>query len=461
MKCLEKDRSRRYETANGLARDVQRYLADESVEACPPSTGYRLAKFLRRNRWPVLGAGLLLFLLLAGIVGTTIGLVRAEKARTGERRAKETAEKHLAQIESGVEILGSIFADLDPRAEEKKGRPLRAILGDRLDRAAADLEGDAVGDPLVVARLQDRLGRTYRALGHPARALALFTKALAIRRAHLGADHADTLAIMSQRALALKDAGEVNEAIALHEQVRGDQVRSLGVDHPDTVATLHHLGVAYRAAGRSREACTLLEKVRDALSRKLGLDDDRTIAALDDLSLAYVAVGRREEAIALSQQVRDARVKKYGVDHILAIVSLNNLALRYRAAGKMAQALALFEEARDALVPRLGPDHPNMLMILDSLAGMYRAYGRTSEAIPLAERVRERPRVDARVLPPVHGPHAGDPRPGVRVRREAGKGPGLVPAGGGRPGEARLHARGSRNDHRKLMQMSGAAGAVR
>src|SRR5262249_5961230 len=53
MKCLEKDRSRRYETANGLAQDLQRYLADESVEACPPSAGYRLAKFLRRNRWPV------------------------------------------------------------------------------------------------------------------------------------------------------------------------------------------------------------------------------------------------------------------------------------------------------------------------------------------------------------------------------------------------------------------------
>ena len=208
MKCLEKDRSRRYETANGLARDVQRYLADESVEACPPSAGYRLGKFLRRNRGPVLAASIILLLLVGGIVGTTWGLIRADRARRaeadraeGERKANEQAQKRLHQIEKGSEILASVFTDLDPRAEEKEGRPLRAILGDRLDRAAADLEGDAVGDPLVVARLQDRLGRTYRALGHAARAKALFTKALAIRRAQLGADHADTLAIMSQQAL--------------------------------------------------------------------------------------------------------------------------------------------------------------------------------------------------------------------------------------------------------------------
>ena len=50
MKALEKDRNRRYETANGLAMDLQRYLADEPVQACPPSTVYRLRKFARRNK---------------------------------------------------------------------------------------------------------------------------------------------------------------------------------------------------------------------------------------------------------------------------------------------------------------------------------------------------------------------------------------------------------------------------
>src|SRR5437879_10707778 len=56
MKCLEKDRGRRYESASALAADVQRYLADEPVQACPPSVRYRLRKFARRNRGPVLSA---------------------------------------------------------------------------------------------------------------------------------------------------------------------------------------------------------------------------------------------------------------------------------------------------------------------------------------------------------------------------------------------------------------------
>ena len=61
MKALEKDRTRRYETANGFAADVQRYLAGEAVQAHPPSAAYRLRKFVRRNRGQVIAAGLVLF----------------------------------------------------------------------------------------------------------------------------------------------------------------------------------------------------------------------------------------------------------------------------------------------------------------------------------------------------------------------------------------------------------------
>jgi tetratricopeptide (TPR) repeat protein len=400
MKCLEKDRTRRYGTADGLARDVQRYLADESVEACPPSAGYRLGKFARRNRGPILAASIIVLLLVGGIVGTTWGLIRADRARKaeaaraeGERRANEKAQRLLRQVETGGEILATVFKDLDPRAEEKEGRPLRAILGDRLDRAAAALEGDAVGDPLVVANLQDRLGRTYRALGHAARAKALLTNALATRRARLGADHADTLATMSQLASALKDVGELNEAIVLYERVRDAQVRVLGAEHRDTLATGESLAVAYWKVGRSSEARILLEQVRDALSERYGPDDAQTIDALYNLSFVYEIVGRGAEAVALAERVRDARVKRYGVDHPRAIDALDNLAGIYQGVGKMRRALALFEEARDAIVPRLGAEHPASLRILDNLARMYRAFGRAAEAVSLAEQVR-----DARVM---------------------------------------------------------------
>jgi hypothetical protein len=80
MKCLEKDRSQRYETANGLARDIERYLHDEPVEACPPSAGYRLRKFTRKYRMPVTVATTFTLLLVVGIVVSARQAVRATRA---------------------------------------------------------------------------------------------------------------------------------------------------------------------------------------------------------------------------------------------------------------------------------------------------------------------------------------------------------------------------------------------
>jgi serine/threonine protein kinase/formylglycine-generating enzyme required for sulfatase activity len=92
MKALEKDRTRRYETANGLARDIQRYLADEVVEARPPSVGYRVRKLVRRHKGQVIAASLVLFGLFAGIVGTTWGLFEAKRSAKSEWLAKLDAQ---------------------------------------------------------------------------------------------------------------------------------------------------------------------------------------------------------------------------------------------------------------------------------------------------------------------------------------------------------------------------------
>jgi WD40 repeat protein/serine/threonine protein kinase len=92
MKCLEKDRRRRYETANVLAMDVQRYLADEPVLAGPPSARYRLRKFVRRNKSTVVAAALVLGALLSAVVGTTLGLVQARLERDEKEKARQQAE---------------------------------------------------------------------------------------------------------------------------------------------------------------------------------------------------------------------------------------------------------------------------------------------------------------------------------------------------------------------------------
>src|SRR5262249_14946886 len=91
MKALEKDRNRRYEPASAFAADVQRYLADEPVLAGPPSASYRLRKFVKRHRGPVLAATVVLLALVAGIVGTTLGLVEAWRQRDLTEQARQDA----------------------------------------------------------------------------------------------------------------------------------------------------------------------------------------------------------------------------------------------------------------------------------------------------------------------------------------------------------------------------------
>jgi WD40 repeat protein/serine/threonine protein kinase len=93
MRALEKDRSRRYETANGFAMDVQRYLDDEPVQACPPSVAYRLSKLVRRHKGPVLAVSLVVLALVGGIIGTTWGLIRATDAQAlAVKEAKQKAD---------------------------------------------------------------------------------------------------------------------------------------------------------------------------------------------------------------------------------------------------------------------------------------------------------------------------------------------------------------------------------
>jgi WD40 repeat protein/serine/threonine protein kinase len=98
MKCLEKDRGRRYETANQLGQELQRFLADEPVQAGPPSPGYRLKKFLRRNKGPAVAAALVLLVLIAGIIGTSIGLVQAERATDAEKLATQKANDNAGKL---------------------------------------------------------------------------------------------------------------------------------------------------------------------------------------------------------------------------------------------------------------------------------------------------------------------------------------------------------------------------
>jgi len=409
MKALEKDRSRRYETANGLSRDIQRYLSDEVVEARPPSNGYRLQKFLRRYKGQVIAAGLVLLALLAGITGTTFGLIQARQQEklAGERliqvedeKKKVEEEKQIAQAVRDF-LQNKLLRQTDPHAQadallaagdsSTKQKP-NPTIRELLDRAALELapnkiEANFPRQPLLQAELLKTVGDTYGGVGEYGRAIAFLARATDLRKANLGPDHADTLTVLNNLAMAYQDAGKLPQAIELFEQVRDALVKKLGADHQDTLTVLNNLAVAYKVDGKLPQAIKLYEQVRDASVKKLGADHSHTLFTLNNLALAYQKAGKLLQAIELFEQVRDALVKKLGADHPDTLSTLNNLALAYQAAGKLPHAIELLEQVRDAKVKKLGADHPATLITLNNLALAYNKAGKPLQAIELYEQV--------------------------------------------------------------------------
>jgi serine/threonine protein kinase len=143
MKALEKDRSRRYETANGFARDIERYLADEPVQACPPSAGYRLGKFVRRRKAGLAVAGLVLVLLV--LIGGVVGWLAADRAA----RHREAEGKVLEALEAA-----------EPRLKDGNPGDLALLLA--AQRIEAHLGSGAVGPE--VRRRAEQLLRDVRML---------------------------------------------------------------------------------------------------------------------------------------------------------------------------------------------------------------------------------------------------------------------------------------------------------
>jgi hypothetical protein len=421
MKALEKDRGHRYETANGFARDIERYLAGEPVHAAPPSARYRLRKFAWKHRTALAVTAALMLAMLLGIAGTTLGLLQEEqrraeadaaradeareralaqekeqeaqrekenalKAAQAEAAALEQTKRRLAQIEKGVDLLASLLAGINPRSEQKGGRSLYEQLRERASQAADQLDAESVGDAKAVARLQSILGNTLRELGDSARAIAVLEKACATRGRELGEDHPETLASCDSLATAYLAAGQLDRAIPLYERTLKAREAKLGEDHLDTLTSRNNLALAYRDAGKLERALLLLERTLKAREAKLGENHFDTLTARNNLALAYGHAGKLDLAIRLYERTLKARVAKLGEDHPDTLLSRNNLAVAYQNAGQLDRALPLLERTLRASEAKLGEDHPGTLTYRFNLATAYEAAGRREQALPLFER---------------------------------------------------------------------------
>ncbi|MBL8823611.1 MAG: serine/threonine protein kinase, partial [Planctomycetia bacterium] len=343
MKALEKDRTRRYETANGFAADVLRYLSGEAVVAVPPSTAYRVKKFVRRNKGSVIAAGLVFFTLLAGIAGTSWGMMEANRARIaeseraeGERLAKldadakrQEAEKNLGYAKQGIDILGSVFSGLDANKKYVDLGEFRQALAKNLKHAVSQLNNAQLGDPMVVASLQKKLGMSLFSLGETSHAMEVYSKALPIYEKHKGVDHPDTLMCMNDLALCYMYLGNVKNAIPLLKQAYEQSLIKLGDADDRTLTCMGNLALVYCEDGKHELALPLFEKSLNLSRKKFGDDDRGTLIDACRLAQAYLEVGRADLALPLVEPTVNQMKVKLGTRHPHTLTAMNHLASAY------------------------------------------------------------------------------------------------------------------------------------
>jgi eukaryotic-like serine/threonine-protein kinase len=433
MKCLEKDRNRRYETANGLARDVERYLADEPVQACPPSAGYRLRKFVRRNKGPVLAASLVLLALVGGIVGTGMGLVQAKlaeaKART-EADQKEAEKKRAVHAEREAKAQAEITREvnwflhyllgqadignqplLPGRLNEERNPNVTAR--ELLDRAAHDIEGRFAKQELIEAAIRQTIGHAYRALGEYSQAQEHLERAVELRAAKLGADHPDTLTSKHSLGMLHYEQGKYDRAEALYKEVIDRTTARLGAGHRDALRSKQALAVVCQAKGRSRRAEALFKEVLDGFTATLGAGHHHTLATKSGLAELYLDQGKYDRAERIYKEVLDGFTATLGDDHPHTLASKNGLAWVYHRQEKFELAERLYKEVIAAQTAKRRADHPHTLTSKLNLADMYRDQGKYERAEPLYKERDRRANGQAGARPPPHSRQQA--QPGVHV----------------------------------------------
>ena len=181
MKCLEKDRSRRYDAANGLASDVERYISHEPVTARPPDSCYRLRKAIRRNKATFVATSLILMVLLIGVVASTWQAFRATRAEREQARLRSDAEalRLKAELErkASDEVAGFLRDMLRSAGPSvARGRDA-ALLRELLDNTSQRIRSELSGQPEVSGDLWMTIGQTHSDIGDHDQAIAAFESA--------------------------------------------------------------------------------------------------------------------------------------------------------------------------------------------------------------------------------------------------------------------------------------------
>jgi serine/threonine protein kinase len=389
MKALEKDRTRRYETANGLAADLKRHLDNEPVIARPPSNLYRFQKLVNRNKLAFTAGMAVATALLVGLAMSTFLFIQERRAHDSATRAEKLAAGRLIESENArkdseavSKFLTEVFRSPDPARD---GRTI--TVAEALGAAAKKLETNLVGQAERRAKLQESLGLTYYSLGLYHEAIALQESALNYRRAFNGPEHPDTLRAMNNLANSYEETDRRDEVLNLREEVLALNRKVNGPEHPDTLDAMQNLAHSYDRTGDQDKVLKMMEKVLPLRRKINGPEDPRTITAMSALATYYCEAGRWDDAIKLGEQALALDRKVSGPEHFDTLNIMNDLAASYAEAGRRDEAMNLREQVLPLARKVCGSEHPFTLGAMNNLANSYNEAGRWEETLNLREQL--------------------------------------------------------------------------
>jgi non-specific serine/threonine protein kinase/serine/threonine-protein kinase len=378
MKAMEKDRTRRYESANGLTVDIQRYLNNEPILARPPSTGYRLRKFIRRHKMGVMAAVLVAFALVIGVAGLTIGLKEAVKA-------KNEALQQSAKVEAINEFLNSMLSSPDP---SKDGRDVKVI--DILDNAGEKIGESFKDKQEIEASVRYTLGTTYDAIGVYEKSVAELERALNIQKRILGLDHPDTLNTMNSLSTVFIRMGKYAEAESILRETVSRRKQVLGAEHQQTIISMHNLGVVYYYQGKFKEAESVGRETLEVRIKVLGENHPDTIFSLENLAIALSGQEKRKEAEKVYSEAKEKATRIFGSNHPATLRIMHNLACELNHLKKYQESETLFLETLEKQKKVFGPDHPDTIITMANLADLLNNMARFHEAETLSREALEK-----------------------------------------------------------------------
>ena len=350
MKALEKDRSRRYGSPSELAADVRRYLRNDPVEASPPSTTYRVRKFFSRHRMGVTASASLVLLLVAGVIGTTVGLLKAKREAEAVRKS--------------ADVLEGIFGIMDPARPMGRALTTRQVLDHGAERVNSELEGK----PLVQARLLATLGQAYLNLGHFDEALPLIERSLAIRSRDLGPDDLEVAATLNTLGWVrywLGDFRSSRESFARSLEIRE---HAISETDPAVAESLSDLAFLEWRMGRFKIAGELFDRALEIIEEAEGPNHPEVADVLYQKSLLLNTLGEYKESMEHLKRALEIRREALGADHSDVGWTLHAIGLAHRGLGEDEKGRPYIERSLEIFEQQLGRDHWSVAFPLTMLA---------------------------------------------------------------------------------------------